>query len=80
MYDELYEGLNQISSLNTGDGGDVTTVVEDGYVQAPVTETEVVDGETRTVYINSVEADYWLAQNPDYVGYIYIDGLGLTTL
>jgi sortase B len=74
MYDELYEGLNQISSLNTGDDGDVTTVVEDGYVQAPVTETEVVDGETRTVYINSVEADYWLAQNPDYVGYIYIDG------
>lgn len=72
MYEQLYAGLQPyVSSANT----DVTTTPDvEGYVQAPVTETEVVDGETRTVYVNSPEADYWIAQNSDYVGYIYIDG------
>jgi sortase B len=76
MYEELYDGLIPYSAVaSDDDSGDVTSVpIEDGYVQAPVTETEVVDGETRTVYVNSVEADYWISKNPDYVGYIYIDG------
>lgn len=78
MYDDLYLGLNQyVAQENTSsDDPAVTTApqLEDGYVQAPVTQTETVDGETRTVYINSPEADYWISKNPDYVGYIYIDG------
>lgn len=83
MYEELYSGLSQHISAEVQTGDDdsdpsVTTaiVLEDGYVQSPVTE-EVIDedtGEARTVYINSPEADYWISKNPDYVGYIYIDG------
>ena len=78
MYDDLYLGLNQYVAQESTSSDDpaVTTVpqLEDGYIQAPVTQTETVDGETRTVYINSPEADYWISKNPDYVGYIYIDG------
>jgi len=72
MYQQLYSGLNQYVSADIGDV--TTTPDDDGYIQAPVTETEMVDGETRTIYINSPEAEYWISQNSDYVGYIYIDG------
>lgn len=81
MYDQMYNELNVYITQNNDtndDNSTVTTapVLQNGYVQAPVTE-EVLDqdtGETRTVYINSPEADYWISKNPDYVGYIYIDG------
>ncbi|MGN1412327.1 MAG: class B sortase [Oscillospiraceae bacterium] len=80
MYLQLYDGLSQYVAEDVQKNDDsntaVTTVpqLQDGYVEAPVTQTETVDGETRTVYINSPEADYWISKNPDYVGYIYIDG------
>lgn len=73
MYDELYKNLNQYVASNDNDSDVTTTPNDEGYVQAPVTETEVVDGETKTIYINSPEADFWIGQNQDYVGYIYID-------
>ncbi|MCC8069497.1 MAG: class B sortase [Ruminococcus sp.] len=73
MYEQLYAGLQPY--VETVDDAEVTTTPDDeGYIQAPTTETEVVDGETRTIYINSPEADYWISQNSDYVGSIYIDG------
>jgi sortase B len=78
MYEQMYQGLNTyIADNSTTDGNSTVTTapqLEDGYLQAPVTEVTVEDGEERTVYINSQEADYWISKNPDYVGYIYIDG------
>lgn len=77
MYQELYQGLTQyveVDKPNTNDSDTtVTTIADDGYVEAPTTETEVVDGEVRKVWINTPTADYWKSLNPDYVGYIYIE-------